>query len=609
MMFAAWGSLSIGWAADSCGLDLRRPPKVVVARDFRPPAEKCSSFRSRDCRVAWTARSEAPTLVDYRLRCAEGAAPAPPPPPAARDDQEGAELKKGLWIDGAAVIIPATTTCVPFATVRRWLKKEFPALSKPRTEPAENEPRLRVWSLRVDYEGYASVNRTGLPFPAKGPVPGKLPDAVCRTSLEVDGKRMYPKTQTILATCPGEEAASIEEGCRRSSGAIIRTDVRQLLSGSEKGSRHLKRLASADHRVAAAEGGAPVTSPTPAPTRRCVEEPRPVPLEHLIAVWKGERDRIRRTARRAEETSCTVVPAELDPDGLVRDLVARYWAAPSERQVLAQLWRADPDLGSALLGALDRSIGSKPALRADDLRRLVQAAMEGGPRGFTPGDVAGYDESRRGLLSRLQLGNAELEQIEQQIPAAAGTFEALRAEWRSWPAHAGARLADLESRRESVSVGLRDRMLRGGRRRSGNGLVLEIMQLITRIEQDLVHQLREEAAFIEDDLVRRLPALAVECRRGLAEGSRHIPAPTTLAQALEDPGAFLVRRDIASKAHHWLDELPCREVRERIEQLPQRVRNLEVESQRVNPIASAHPTLDEASRLIRRSDRWLRGTR
>ncbi|MEO0602643.1 MAG: hypothetical protein AAF211_14470, partial [Myxococcota bacterium] len=469
-LITAWTLASIpAEAADRCAVELPRPPKVVVAKDFRPAPQQCADPALPRCRTKTTLRADAPATADYTIRCSEPKPAAPPAPKAARKSDEPLleAIRSGPWIDGVAIIVPSDTRCVPLSTVSSRLSRNFPSLSSKRAVPPEKEPRVRVWELTMDEQGFASVTGPGHAKPVRGLKAGKLPDAVCRSMFEFEGKRRLPKTRTIVATCRGSVRPKVSAAC--GGGDVVWSDLRRLVSGSgnDPGTAQLKILAATDDEVLELSRAKPkAAAPKPAPPRRelrtCDEGPRPVPVDQMVAVWGGARDAVRSVVEAAGTTSCAVVPADLDPDGLVLQLGARTFEDPEDQKVLGELWHTDAGLGSAMLASLNPDGGGRsPAIRAGDLERLATTAMEDRRTlELTRRVVDEYQASRQALLSALQTDTEALPAVETRNAATAGALAALRAQWATWPPHARERLDDLQRDDFEHSPEVLDRLMK-----------------------------------------------------------------------------------------------------------------------------------------------------
>ncbi len=602
-------------AADRCSIELPRPPRLVVSRDFSPEPETCVDPLLPRCRTRTTFREDEPTVADYRLTCSERRRrPAPSPKAKSQDPPLLQAVRSGPWIDGVAIIVPADSRCVPLAGVATRLGRNFPNLVAQRTVPPEKEPRLRVWTLTVDNEGFPLVTGLGQSKPVRGPETLRLPDAVCRGSFELDGKRTTPRTRTIVATCRGTPRPSVTDGCGDRGGDIIWSDLRRLVAGSgnDPGTAHLKVLAATDEEVRQlSQPPPPKPAPPPAPvrpSRTCEEGPKPVPLDQIVAEWSGSQRTIEQAVEAGAATSCAVHPTDLDPDGLVLALATRTIDDAADRELLAELWRSDEGLGSALLAALNPEGGAAPALRAPDLGRLATTALEDRRAlELTRRTVDEYEASRQRLTEALDRDRAALAELD------AGTAETLRAldelegSWSDWPPHAGDRLAELERQRERVGTALRSEALRDVDRRAGNGVALEMIKLVGRIEDDPVYQVRQEARDIRAALTEDAPAALEACRGWLEETAAEISAPMTLEEAIDRPEAFRLRRDVVAELERRLEDGPCRASADLAEALDQRVRNLAVSAGGLAPWSNEHPRVAVSKRLERRSERWLRG--
>jgi len=594
-------------ADDRCAIDLPRDPRVVAAIDFSPLPTTCDRFGPDACRVIVSPDADAPAFATYRLACARIETPPAPPPPT--EDPRLTALKRGRWIEAVNILVPEGSFCTSHDQVRRMIEADHPELAVARETPRESEPRVRVWSVSVDESGYVKLTAPDVIEALFGREEGAIPEEVCRGSVEVDGRSVTPKTRNILATCRGVTPPDVNGGCDDPRGPI-HSDLRRLTVGLEQdpGARHLAALAAADDEVEALEKAGPPPAPPAPPTRRyqCTEAPKPVPLQNMLAVWSGSRRVLRRAAEQLGSGSCTTAATDLDPQGLIFDLVARFWQDEAELATLRQLWELDPNLGRALLTALDEAVGRNPALRSDDLHRIARAALEA-PRGFRPRDVAAVEAERKRLLSRIAEGEPVLDRIPTAAAAARADYDLLRATLARWPPHARERMDELHDRREQISRALRDPNV--PRRRAGKSLVLELYAMRRRIGDDPFHEVLVELRDIGEALEGDGEALVRFCRDALDEARAAVPPPTTLEEALADAETFRSRRDAIAEAHRRLDREPCARAELHAGHLEQRVRNLETESERVDPDHPDHPTRDEADRLLRRSDTWLRKAR
>lgn len=613
MVFTAWVlPATPARAADRCSLELERPPKLAVAKEFRPAPQTCKDPLLPRCRASSVFRDAEPAFADYTLTCTERVEKPPAPKTPKKDATLLDAVRTGPWLDGVAVIVPGDSRCAQPAGVPSRLGRRFPNLLTLRKTPPEREARLRVWTLTLDEEGYASVTGPDYTKPVRGPEPGKLPEAVCRRSFDFDGKRRNPNTRTIVATCRGTPRPPIQAACGKTD--VIWSDLRRLISGSgnDPGTSHLKVLVATDEEVRdlTAAQAKPEPPPAPKPTIRSCDEPvRPVPLEQLQARWSGNEQAISAAVEAGGSTGCFVVAQDLDPEGRVLSLTTRTIDDEADRAILSELWASDAGLGSSLLAALKPEGGRTPTLAALDLRRLATTALEDRRAlELTKRTVEAYEASRQRLTTALDQGRDAISSVEAQNIETRAELLTLLAEWsEAWPSLEDARLDDLAQVRQLVATELRNEALRPNDRRAGNGVVLEMINLMGRVEADPLYQLFQETDAIEADLEVTAPDLLGECQTWLSETEAEMSAPMSLEEALERPEAFRQRRDVVAELERRLDDGPCRRSADLAEALVQRVRNARVSGDVVSPRRDDHPRLTEADRLVKRGRAWLRG--